>query len=84
MNETKQKPIHEIRLGRVRATIWENSGEKGIYPKVTFSKLYKKDDKWQDTASFGREDLLLLAEVARQTAYLLHKEKPEEEGTEGL
>jgi hypothetical protein len=82
--EERQKPLHEIRLGRVRATVWENRGEKGIYRKTTFSKLYKgKDNKWQDTGSFDKEDLLLLAEVARQTAYVLYREKPEEEGGEG-
>jgi hypothetical protein len=84
MSESKQKPIHEIKLGRVRATVWENSGEKGTYCKVVFSKLYKKYNKWNDTSSFGREDLLLLAKVAEQTAFFLYGEKPEEEGTEEL
>ena len=85
MSETKQKPIHKIKLGAVVATIWENSGEKGTYCKTTFAKLYKgKDNKWQDTGSFGREDLFLLAEAVRQTALFLYQEKPEEEGTEEL
>ena len=26
---TKQKPVHEIRLGRIKATIWENETENG-------------------------------------------------------
>ena len=81
--EQKQRPLHEIRLGRVWATVWENSGEKGTYCKATFSKLYKgKDNKWQDTTSFGREDLFLLAEVARQAALFLHQETRDEEGAE--
>ena len=25
---SKQKPVHEIRLGRIKATIWENATEK--------------------------------------------------------
>jgi hypothetical protein len=84
MSEAKQKPIHEIRLGRVRAAVWKNTGETGTWSSVTFSKLYKgKDGKWQDTGSFGREDLLPLAEVARQVAFLLYNEEPEGEQTEG-
>ena len=31
---------------------------------VTFSRLYKNGDKWQNTQSFGRNDLLTLAKVA--------------------
>lgn len=60
------KPIHEIRLGRIRAAVWENEGAKGAMHSVTFSRLYKdeKTDQWSDSTSFGRDDLLLLAKVA--------------------
>ena len=65
-NDAKQKPVHEIRLGRIRAAIWENEGARGVTHSVTFSRLYKdeKTDQWADSASFGRDDLLLLAKVA--------------------
>ena len=85
MTETKTKPINEIRLGRVRAAIWENTGSNGTWHKVTFSRLFKdKDNKWQNTDSFGKDDLLLLAEVARQAAHILYKEGAEGERTEEL
>jgi hypothetical protein len=60
------KPIHEIRLGRIRAAVWENEGSKGVMHSVTFSRLYKdeKTDHWADSTSFGRDDLLLLSKVA--------------------
>lgn len=60
------KPIHEIRLGRIRAAVWENEGAKGVMRSVTFSRLYKdeKSEQWADSTSFGRDDLLLLAKVA--------------------
>jgi len=59
------KPVHEIRLGRVRAAVWENESNKGVMHSVTFSRLYKdeKTDQWADATSFGRDDLLLLAKV---------------------
>jgi hypothetical protein len=83
-SEPKPKPVYEVRLGRVRAAIWENATAKGTWHKVTFSKLFMdKTNKWQDTESFAREDLLLLAEVARQAACILYKDEARREsGTE--
>ena len=44
----KKKPIHEIRLGRVRAAIWENEGDGDrVHYGVTFSRLYKDGDQWR-------------------------------------
>lgn len=61
----RQKPVHEVRLGRIRAAVWENETENGIRHNVTFSRLYKDEqDRWQDSTSFGRDDLPLLAKVA--------------------
>ena len=61
---SKQKPVHEIRLGRVKATIWENETEQGTRHNVNVVRLYKDDDEWKQSASFGREDLLLVGLVA--------------------
>ena len=60
----KQKPVHEIRLGRIKATIWENETENGPRYNVTVSRLYKDGDEWKQTSSFGRDDLPLVAKVA--------------------
>jgi hypothetical protein len=80
-SEPKPKPVYEVRLGRVRAAIWENATAKGTWHKVTFSRLFMdKSNKWQDTESFAREDLLLLAEVARQAAHILYKDEVRREG----
>ncbi len=61
---SKQKPVHEIRLGRIKATIWENETEQGTRHNVNVVRLYKDDDEWKQSASFGREDLLLVGLVA--------------------
>ena len=60
---SKQKPAHEIRLGRVKATIWANETENGTRHNVTVSRIYKDGDDWKQTASFGRDDLPLVAKV---------------------
>lgn len=61
---SKQKPVHEVRLGRIKAAIWENETQNGTRHNVTFTRLYKDGDAWNDSTSFGRDDLPLLAKVA--------------------
>jgi len=62
-SNTKAGPVHEIRLGRIRAAIWENETQNGTRHNVTVSRLYKDGDDWKDSSSFGRDDLLLVAKV---------------------
>jgi hypothetical protein len=65
----RPKPIDEVRLGRVKAAIWQNTVDTpdGGFVRygVTFEKLYlNKDGQWRGTGSFGKDDLLLLSKVA--------------------
>ena len=65
---SSNKPIHEIRLGRIKAAIWENEGENGIRYNVTITRLYKNgNDEWKDSGSFGRDDLPLVEKVCHMT-----------------
>ncbi len=74
----KKKPVHEIRLGRIRAAIWENDTKNGARHNVTFSRLYKDEDEWRDSTSFGRDDLPLLQKVAdRVHSWIFEGSKPE-------
>ncbi len=59
-----ERPVHEIRLGRVKAAIWRNEGEYGTRHNVTFSRIYKTEEGWETSASFGRDDLPLVEKVA--------------------
>ena len=60
-----QKPVAEVRIGRVKATIWLNGTEQQPRHNVTFARLYKDDaGEWKTTQTFGRNDLLVLAKVA--------------------
>lgn len=58
------KPVHEVRLGRIKAAVWANSGESGVWFSVVISRLYKEGDAWKRSESFSREDLPLVAKVA--------------------
>lgn len=78
---TKQKPEHEIRLGKIRATIWGNPTENGIRYSITMSKLYKNEEgNWRDSTSFGREDLLLLAKVVDIAHTWLYEQRADSPG----
>jgi hypothetical protein len=72
----KKKPVHEIRLGKVRAAIWENATDNDrVRHSVTFSRLYKDGEQWRDSASFGRQELLLLVKVADLAHTFLHQQQ---------
>lgn len=71
-NDTDQKPrpVETLREGALKAAIWRNEGENGIYHAVTLSRGYKdQDGNLQDTASFRPKDMLGLAELTRQAHY---------------
>ena len=54
----KTGPAHEIKLGTIRATIWENETENhDSWFNVTISRHYKADNAWKEAATFGRDDL---------------------------
>lgn len=59
----KQKPAHEVRLGRIKATVWANDTQNGTRHNVQVSRLYKDGDDWKQSDSFGRDDLPLVAKV---------------------
>ena len=42
-----QEPITEVRIGRVKATIWRNGTDEQPRHNVTFSRLYKEGDQWK-------------------------------------
>lgn len=58
-------PVRTLRLGRIKAAVWENSTDQRAYYNVTFARTYMDGEKkFRDTDSFGRDDLLLLAKLA--------------------
>lgn len=62
----KQRPEHTIRLRNIRAAIWKNETESGARYNVTISRFYRDGEQWKNSDSFGRDDLLTVAEVGRQ------------------
>ena len=63
----KNAPVKTLRLGRIKAAIWENESDNRKFYNVTFSRSYQDEQKqWHDADSYGRDDLPLVAKLADQ------------------
>ena len=60
----QDRPVHEVRLGKVKAAIWRNETDAGIRFSVTFARIYKTDSGWESSTSFGRDELPLVSKVS--------------------
>jgi hypothetical protein len=74
----KTKPIHKVRLGVIIAAVWRNKTETGDHYNVKLSRIYKDENTWKSTNSFGCDDLLLVAKVADQAHSWIYKQEQEE------
>lgn len=78
----KPKPVHEVRLGRIKAAIWANETKQGVRYNVTICRLYKdeNEDTWKNSSSFGRDDLLLASKVLdRAHSWILATTTPKQQ-----
>jgi hypothetical protein len=66
MNATTNanQPVHQIRIGAIKAALWKNSTQAGEFINVTFERIFKDGAEWKSTDSFGRDDLLTLGKLA--------------------
>ena len=53
------KPVHEDRLGHIKACVWKNETQNGVRHNVTIVRIYKDGDDWKETSSFGLAKLHL-------------------------
>ena len=79
-NEGGNRPVHEDRIGRICAAVWEHSDGKGnVWFNVTFSRIYKTDaGQWARSESFGKNDLPLLIKVADRVHDWLYSKNGDE------
>ena len=63
--KTADRPVHEIRLGRVKGAIFLNRNDNGAWHNVVLKRLYRDSEgKWRSSDSFSRDDLLLVGKVS--------------------
>ena len=74
------KPIHELRMGTIKAAIWQNEAKNGHRYNVRITRLYKDGDEWKTSDSMGRDELPLVAKVADMAHSWIfqHTQRPEE------
>ncbi len=58
-----RRPVHQIRLRPIKASIWKNQSKAGELYNVTMCRLYRNGEVWKESSHFGRDDLLLAAKV---------------------
>ena len=62
-----KQPANTLRCGNIKATIWENTSEKGSFFATTFSRPFRDQfGAWCNGTSFGLNDLEALVTVARE------------------
>jgi hypothetical protein len=54
------RPVHEIRIGLIKATIRRRRTRSGIRYTITVVRLYRNGDVWKQSTRFGRDDLPLV------------------------
>ena len=72
---THNKPVVELKIGAVKATVWENEVGGITRHNVTFSHSYRDEDQWKTTHSYGFKNLLTLAKLADQAHTLIAERK---------
>ena len=72
---SNNRPVHELRMGAIKATIWSNETTAGPRHNVTVGRLYKdSNDEWKTSDSLGRDDLLLAAKVLDLAHSWIHEQ----------
>lgn len=71
-------PVYEIRMGLIKASIWENDTKQGTNYVVTVIRLFKYGSEWKESTRFYRDDLLVVAKVLDQAhSWIFRKQQNE-------
>ncbi len=71
----KNRPVHEIRYGGIKAVVWCNQTANGPMYNVTVARLFKDGDTWKESSGFGTDDLLILAKALNDAHTWIHSQK---------
>jgi len=67
---SNDKPVHEMRLGRVKAVIWRNESDMGVRYNIKFARLYRAGDQWASTESFRSRRTDAVIQACRYGSHL--------------
>ena len=74
---SNSKRAAELRIGSVKATVWENEVGGVTHHNVTFSRIYPDGGQWKTTHNFRFSNLLYVAKLADQADTLIAERKAE-------
>ena len=73
-NNTTPRPADTLREGPLKAAIWRNENDKGVYHSVTLARTYKdQEGNLRDSSSFRAKDMLSLSELTRRAHHGAHE-----------
>jgi hypothetical protein len=58
-------PVFSCRHRALKAAVWRNDTENGPMFNTTVSRSYKDGETWNESGSFGYDDILIVAELLR-------------------
>lgn len=74
-DKSRNQPVHRIRHGAISASIWQQDTDSGPMFNVTFQRSYKDGETWKTSASFGRQNLLVLSLIAARAYEWISNQK---------
>ena len=66
---TNNKPVAELRIGAVKATVWENEVGGITRHNVTFSRIYRDGDQWKTSPQFRPQQPARARQACRPGAH---------------
>lgn len=78
MSETTEtlanKPVFKARMGSITGDVWANNSEKGKFYTVSIQRSYlDKEQNWQTSSSYRRNDLPKVVRVATKCYDYIHE-----------
>ena len=71
---TQKQPVHQVRIGLIKVSVWKNQTKVGERHNATISRLYKNGDVWKESTHFGRDDLLPAAKALDMAHTWIHEQ----------
>ena len=75
-----KKPVHEIRFGLIKVSIWQNQTRAGERFSCSLIRLYKDGDTWRESGRFGRDDLLVAAKALNEAHSWIYEQNGKASG----
>jgi hypothetical protein len=81
-NRSENRPVHTVRHGRIKATVWVNQTQRGPMHNVTLSRSYQDEEgNWHDTQSFGFDELMTVAKAVFDAHTFISNERAKAVGS---